>query len=409
MKIAYLTGEYPRATDTFIQREVAALRGLGFDVLTCSIRRTGPAHLVGEEQKAEAARTFHVLAGALNLWTLACAKLSALRSPARYFKALALAWRTAPRGLRGRAYNLVYFAEALVLAHHLRRESVTHLHNHIAKSSCTVAMLASQLSGIPYSFTLHGPDIFFAPEHWRLDEKIARARFVACVSDFARAQAMLFSDQAHWPKLKIVHCGVDPARYDATGPRDGHHLAFVGRLDAVKGVPLLLEALAETRKSLHDLRLTLVGDGPDREALLDQARALDLSEAVEFAGYLSQTEVAALLAYADCLVLPSFAEGVPVVLMEAMAARLPVIATRVGGVSELVEDGVSGLLVPPGDVASLTQAINRVMKSDRAAMGQAGRAAVEAGFDIGTEAARLAHLLRAGPDLPHDKRPEARP
>ena len=296
-----------------------------------------------------------------------------------------------------------------MLAHHLRRESVTHLHNHIAKSSCTVAMLASQLSGIPYSFTLHGPDIFFAPEHWRLDEKIARARFVACISDFARAQAMLFSDQAHWPKLKIVHCGVDPARYDATGPRDGHHLAFVGRLDAVKGVPLLLEALAEARKSLPDLRLTLVGDGPDREALLDQARALDLSEAVEFAGYLSQTEVAALLAYADCLVLPSFAEGVPVVLMEAMAARLPVIATRVGGVSELVEDGVSGLLVPPGDVASLTQAIKQVMKSDRAAMGQAGRAAVEAGFDIGTEAKRLAHLLRAGPDLPHDKRPEARP
>ena len=163
------------------------------------------------------------------------------------------------------------------------------------------------------------------------------------------------------------------------------------------------------RKSLPDLRLTLVGDGPDREALLDQARALDLSEAVEFAGYLSQTEVAALLAYADCLVLPSFAEGVPVVLMEAMAARLPVIATRVGGVSELVEDGVSGLLVPPGDVASLTQAIKQVMKSDRAAMGQAGRAAVEAGFDIGTEAKRLAHLLRAGPDLPYDKRPEAHP
>ena len=220
---------------------------------------------------------------------------------------------------------------------------------------------------------------------------------------------MLFSDQAHWPKLKIVHCGVDPARYDASGPRDGHHLAFVGRLDAVKGVPLLLEALAAARESLPDLCLTLVGDGPDREALLDQARALDLSEAVEFAGYLSQTEVAALLAYADCLVLPSFAEGVPVVLMEAMAARLPVIATRVGGVSELVEDGVSGLLVPPGDVASLTQAIKQVMRSDRTAMGQAGRAAVEAGFDIGTEAARLAHLLRAGPDLPHDKRPEARP
>lgn len=406
MKIAYLTGEYPRATDTFIQREVAALRGLGFEVITCSIRRTGPAHLVGEEQKAEAARTFHVLAGALNLWTLTVAKLSALRSPLRFLRALSLAWRSAPKGLRGRFYNLVYLAEALVLARHMRRENVTHLHNHIAKSSCTVAMLASALSGIPYSFTLHGPDIFFAPDHWRLDEKIARARFVACISDFARAQAMLFSDQRHWPKLKIVHCGVELARYDATGPRDGHHLLFVGRLDVVKGVPLLLEALAEARKTLPALRLTLVGDGPDREALLDQARALELADIVEFAGYLSQTEVAALLAYADCLVLPSFAEGVPVVLMEAMAARLPVIATRVGGVSELVADGVSGRLVAPGDAAALADAIRQVMTSDRHAMGDAGRAAVEAGFTIETEAARLAALLRAGRDLPPGKRPE---
>ena len=206
---------------------------------------------------------------------------------------------------------------------------------------------------------------------------------------------MLFSDRAHWPKLKIVHCGVDPARYDASGPRDGHHLAFVGRLDAVKGVPLLLEALAEARKSLPDLRLTLVGDGPDREALLDQARALDLSEAVEFAGYLSQTEVAALLAYADCLVLPSFAEGVPVVLMEAMAARVPVVTTRIAGVPELVEDGVSGLLVPPGDVHALQAAIERLLYDKHLCrdVGEAGRLRVEVEFASDHEAAWLAALF----------------
>jgi glycosyltransferase involved in cell wall biosynthesis len=410
MKVAYLTGQYPRATDTFIQREVAALRAHGLEVVTCSIRRTDTQHLVGEEQRIEARATFHVLPATANPLTLFRAKLAALRHPARYFRALWLAWTTAPKGLRGRLYNLIYFSEALVLARHMARENITHLHNHIAKSSCTVAMLASALSDIPFSFTLHGPDIFFAPDHWRLDEKIARARFVACISNFARAQAMLFCDQGHWDKLKIIHCGVDPARYDTRGPRDGNHLLFIGRLDAVKGVPLLLEAQAQARATLPDLRLTLVGDGPDRAALLVQVQALNLNDAVDFAGYKSQSEVAALLAYSDCLVLPSFAEGVPVVLMEAMAARLPVIATRVGGTAELVEDGASGHLIAPGDAGALHDAILSVMAdTERAAMGASGRARVQAEFDIQTEAARLAALFQAGAALPSETRPEARP
>ncbi|MFV1876502.1 glycosyltransferase family 4 protein [Nioella sp.] len=409
MKIAYLTGEYPRATDTFIKREVAALRAEGLDVLTCSIRRTGDEHLVGEEQRQEAARTFHVLPAVANPLTMARAELAMLPRLGRYFRALALAWRTAPKGIKGRAYNLIYFTEAVVLAHHLRKNGVQHLHNHIAKSSCTVAMLASELSGIPYSFTLHGPDIFFAPDHWRLDEKIARARFVACISEFCRSQAMFFSAQGHWGKLKIIHCGVEPERYEI-GERDGNKLLFVGRLAAVKGVPVLLEALAEARRTRPDLTLTLVGDGPDRAALEAQSRALDLAGAVTFAGYRSQSDVAELLARHDALILPSFAEGVPVVLMEAMAARMPVIATAVGGVSELVEDGINGYLVAPGDGAALRAAILRVMKDSalRQRMGGAGRAKVEAHFTATTEAARLARLIRSGPDLPQDKRPEVK-
>ena len=410
MKIAYLTGEYPRATDTFIQREVAALRELGIEVQTCSIRRTGVQHLVGEEQRAEAARTFHVLPAALNPLTLTRAKLAALRAPGRYFRALALAWKTAPKGVKGRLYNLVYFAEALVLARHMRQAGATHLHNHIAKSSCTVAMLASELSGIPYSFTLHGPDIFFAPEHWRLDEKIARARFVACISEFCRSQAMLWSDRAHWDKLQIVHCGVELARY-ASGQRTGTRLMFVGRLDAVKGVPVLLEAFAEAIADRPDLRLTLVGDGPDRAALEAEVAARGLTGAVEFAGYRSQSEVAEMLAIHDALVLPSFAEGVPVVLMEAAAAALPVIATAVGGVGELVKHGQTGVLVPPGDGAALREAILQIMGDGalRARMGAAGRTVVEDGFTARTEAARLARLMRAGAALPAGKRPEEAP
>lgn len=395
--VAYLTGEYPRATDTFIQREVAALRDLGFEVATCSVRRTGPEHIVGPEQAAEQARTFHILSRTANPFRLAAAKLRLLRHPGRFFRAFALAWRTAPGGLKGWFYNMVYFAEAMTLARHMEEIGAVHLHNHIAKQSGTVAMLASALSSIPYSFTLHGPDIFFAPEHWRLDEKIARAQFVSCISEFARSQAMLFSAREHWDKLHIVHCGVEPGRYGMAEPGPGTRLLFVGRLAAVKGVPVLLEALAKARGGGTGASLTLIGDGPEREELQAQAAALGLTGAVTFAGYKSQDEVAQALGQADMLVLPSFAEGVPVVLMEAMAAGLPVIATRVGGVGELVEDGLTGLTVPPGDAAALARAIETLAGDAalRARLGREGQARVGEDFDAKEEAARLALLMVA--------------
>lgn len=386
-KLAYLTGEYPRASDTFIQREVAALRDLGHEVLTCSIRRTGAEHLVGPEQRAEQARTFHVLDTAKSPIRLIAAHLRWMRRPARYLSALRLAWRTAPRGLRGRAYNLIYFLEAGVLAAHLVDSGVEHLHNHIAKASCTVAMLASALSGTRYSFTIHGPDIFFEPQHWRIDEKAARASFVACISHFCRSQLMCFADRSHWDRFHIVHCGVDPARY-GTGKRDGTRLLFVGRLAAVKGLPVLIEAL----RDLPGAHLTVIGDGPDRAALERQASGLN----VTFAGYQSQSAVADTLRDTDIFVLPSFAEGVPVVLMEAMAAEVPVVATRIAGIPELVEDGVSGRLVPPGDAEALGAALRSLLDDAdlRARMGAAGRQKVTDDFDIRTEARRLSQLFR---------------
>lgn len=399
--IAYLTGEYPRATDTFIQREVAALRDLGFEVETCSIRKTGAEHIVGPEQEAEQARTFHVL-NALGSIAGIKAHIGALKSPGRYFKALALAWKTAPKGIKGRAYNLIYFAEAVVLAAHMQDKGVAQLHNHIAKASCTVAMLASEISGIPYSFTLHGPDIFFAPDHWRLDEKIKRADFVACISDFCRSQAMLFSEPAHWNKLHIVHCGIEPERYAGERTRKGNRLLFVGRLASVKGVPVLIEAMAAARAINPELSLTLIGDGPERGDIEAMVRDYGLSDVVTFAGYQSQAEVAEALKTHDALILPSFAEGVPVSLMEAMAAALPVVATRVGGVSELVEDGISGRLVAPGNAQELGAALLDVLK-DGGNMGAAGRAKVQAEFTGTQEAAWLGVLMcatRAGGPRP---------
>lgn len=409
--IAYLTGEYPRATDTFIQREVAALRDLGFEVATCSIRRTGPEHIVGPEQAEEQGRTFHVLSAARSPMRSLRAHGRALRQPGRYLSALSLAWRTAPKGIKGRLYNLIYFAEAVVLAEELTSRGVVHLHNHIAKASCTVAMLCSALSGIPYSFTLHGPDIFFEPHHWRLDAKIARAAFVACISDFCRSQAMVFSDRSHWDKLHVVHCGIDPARYAGPTQEMGQELLFVGRLAAVKGLPVLFDALKSALTVRPDLRLTLIGDGPDRKQLEAEVKDLGLSRAVTFAGYKGQSEVAKALKASDLLVLPSFAEGVPVVLMEAMAAGKPVVTTRIAGVPELVEDGVSGLLVPPGDSDALAAAICAALSDSRthARMGAAGRAKVARDFDIAQEAAWLGILICSAHEAGNTSRPGKRP
>lgn len=406
-RLAYLTGEYPRASDTFIQREVAALRALGHVVETCSIRTTGAEHLVGPEQREEHARTFKVLDACKSPARLIAAHLRWMRRPGRYLNTLKLAWQTAPKGLKGRLYNLIYFLEAGVLAAHLADKHVEHLHNHIAKASCTVAMLASDLSGIPYSFTIHGPDIFFEPHHWRIDEKAARARFVACISDFCRSQLMCFADQGHWNRFHIVHCGVDPARYGAAPHGDGDklHLVFVGRLAGVKGVPILLDALRSLAADIPGMHATIIGDGPDRAAIEAQAQGLP----VTFTGYRSQSEVAETLATADLFILPSFAEGVPVVLMEAMASQVPVITTRIAGVPELVDHGASGLLVAPGDTEGLAKAI-RTLADDprqRAEMGTTGRRKVESEFAISQEAAWLSTLFQgygAG-QPPRGKRP----
>ena len=398
--IAYLTGDYPKVSHTFILREVESLRAAGLEVITCSIRRPAESEFKGGEELRARAETFYVIAAAKNpLRVLAAHGRAFARSPGRWFSTLALALKTRSAGLKALMWQLFYFAEAGVLADHLRAKGVSHLHNHFGNSSCSVAMLTSALSGIPFSFTEHGPAIFFEVDRWALGEKIARARFVVAISHFCRSQLMLFSDPAHWDKIAIVHCGVDPDAYGQT-PRGafGKRVIFVGRLDPVKGAPLLIEALAQLLPEHPDATLTLVGDGPARAVAEAKAVALGIAGAVIFAGFQSQGRVAAMLETADMLVLPSFAEGVPVVLMEAMASRIPVIASRVAGVQELVEDGVAGFTVPPGDVATLAARMARLMADPEMAarMGAEGRQVVEREFDIAHEGAWLARIFRDG-------------
>ena len=204
MRIAYLTGIYPRATDTFIQREIAGLREKGVDVSTFSIRRPGDEQIVGIEQKTERDQTFYILPP--NPIALLFSHILLLfSSPIRYFKALKLAWLTNQPGLRGTLYQLFYFAEAGLLAQQIRTKQIQHLHNHLGDSSCTVAMLAAELGGFTFSFTMHGPYIFFEPYRWRIDEKIKRSLFVICISHFCRSQGMLFAPTDTWNRLPGPH------------------------------------------------------------------------------------------------------------------------------------------------------------------------------------------------------------
>lgn len=397
-RIAYLSGEYPKVSHTFIQREVEGLRALGWEIETCTVRRAPAKDVVGPAQKAEEQATFCILETAKKPVHLIGAHLWALVTRRqRWLSAAKLAWKTRPPGGRAHLWQLFYFLEAAVLARHLVKRKVAHLHNHFANSSCSVAMLASEISGIPFSVMFHGPAIFFEPHYWRIDEKIARARFVTCISHFCRSQAMYFSDPAQWGKMRIVHCGVQPAEYDLPRPEAARppRVIFIGRLDAVKGVPLLLEAFAAVRQGQQDLQLWIVGDGPGRADYEALARNLGVAGAVEFLGYRSMEEVPGLLAQTDLLVLPSFAEGLPVVLMEALAARVPVIASRVAGVQELVEDGGNGFTIPPGDVESLVARMTQLLADPalRAKLGQAGRDKVLAEFDIAQEAAWLGRLF----------------
>ena len=265
MKIGYITGQYPRATDTFIQREIFALRDLGFNVTTFSVRRPSVEQLVGQEQRTEFEQTSYLLPPRVVQFIWAHFILI-VTGFFRYVEALKVAWLTRQPGLRGSMFQLFYFVESGYLARELQRQNIQHLHNHIADSSCTVAMLAAELSGISFSFTIHGPYIFFEPYRWALGEKIKRASFVACISNFCRSQCMLFSPLELWSKLHIVHCGVELDLFSVREHQGlGTKLLYTGRLAAAKGLPILFEAIASLKsRCTESLLLTVIGDGSDR-------------------------------------------------------------------------------------------------------------------------------------------------
>ena len=394
--IAYLTSIYPRATDSFVRNEVERLRARGHAIRTFSIRRADAGQIVSEALRRERDATTYVLPDHLALAPLAALAL-AVRSPRRFAAALALAWRTHPPGLRGIVWQLAYLLEAAFLADRMLRDGIVHLHNHIGESSASVAMLASALSGIPYSLTIHGPSIFQAPERWALGAKIRRSAFTACISDFTRSQCMLQVPHTEWNRLHVVRCAPDAAflQDEPPPPTASPRLVWVGRLSEAKAVPLLLAAARRLASDGLDFELVMVGDGPLRPTVEAELSA-GLAGFVRLAGWLPAAEVKREIAQARALVMPSFAEGLPMVVMEALALGRPVVATAIAGVPELVESGVNGWLVPAGSCERLAAALREAVEAPPerlAAMGRAGRRAVERLHHPAREIEKLEALL----------------
>jgi glycosyltransferase involved in cell wall biosynthesis len=363
MRLAYLISQYPAVNHTFILREVRQLRAIGWDINTISVRGCDrEVQELTQEEVEEYSRTTYLLSTPV-VGVLARHLATFVRRPLAYLRTLLFALRLGHRTPRRALWNLFYFAEAVVLDHILTRGGVDHVHAHFAS---TLALLTHHLSGTPYSVTIHGPDEFTDPVGSSLEPKIDAAEFVVAISDYARSQLMRYTDFEIWHKYEVNRLGVDPEIFRPTpgiDDEDSFNLICIGRLAPVKGQFILISALAELREMGHPARLLLVGDGPDRGRLEEAVDAAGLTDVVEFHGWLNQDGVQALLARADLFVLASFAEGIPVVLMEAMAARLPCVATRVNGIPELIRDGVDGVLVSPSSVTELVSAAATLIDS----------------------------------------------
>lgn len=401
MKVAYLINTYPQPSHTFIRREIMALERLGWQVHRFAFR-SDRAVLHDPADIAEDARTEHILQqGAVGLAVSALGWMA--RHPRGALRALALAWSCGASGGRGtagtggRLRHMVYLAEAAHLARRCHDLRLPHVHAHFGTNSTAVAMLSSLMGGPGYSFTVHGPEEFDAPRALSLGTKADRARFAVAISSFGRSQLCRWAAAETWPRLHVVHCGIEPWRFPepAPLPTRSPRLIAIGRFSEQKGFPLLIDAFALAVADRPDLHLTLVGDGGLRPQIEAAIARHGLSAHVTLTGWLDEARVRDALGQSTALVLPSFAEGLPVVVMEAMAAGRPVIATAIAGVPELVSPDC-GWLVPAGDTQGLAQAMITLAATplDRlTAMGHAARDRVFARHDIDREAEALTVLF----------------
>ena len=398
MRIAYLVNQYPKPSHTFIRREIHALERLGVEIFRVSLRGWEDP-LADQEDLRERERTHYILKQ--GGWLSVAVLQILITRPVMLFRAIALAVRL---GLyhseRPLPIHLIYVAEACQAVIWMRQAGVQHIHAHFGTNSAEVAMLAHILGGPTWSMTVHGPAEFDRRPLLNLPEKIRRAAFVVAISSFGRSQLYRCVNHQHWPKIHVVHCGLDEAFYSSPPETNAHRkrIVCVGRLCEQKGQLLLLQAVKALADGGTEIELVLAGDGEMRHELERYAEHNKIKERVQFTGWISSDQVKQEILNAAALVLPSFAEGLPVVIMEAMALRRPVISTYIAGIPELVKPGEHGWLIPAGDVEALIGALQELLAASDAVlsmMGEAARENVIPRHDVDKSAQQLRGLFQS--------------
>ncbi len=398
VSLAYLVGHYPGVSLTFILREVQLLRDMGIEVRTASINAPEPSRDgFTDAEKDEQRRTFYVKARGLLRIALDHARCFASR-PGRYLSGLAFTLRLGGLHPKVCLSHVFYFAEAVVVGQWMQRSELDHVHVHFANNTATVALIAARIFPIRYSVTVHGPNEFYSVELYRLREKLEGAAFVCCIGQYCRSQLMRITQPEQWPKFHISPLGVNPGVFEPRPfpERSPFNILCVGRLVPEKGQAILVQAVGSLLGRGHDIHLHLVGDGPSRSSLEAMVTQLGIQSAVTFHGSMNQERLRSLFAVAAVFVLPSFAEGIPVALMEAMAMEIPCVSTFVAGIPELIDSGRNGILVPPSDSKLLADGIERLITDAafRRSVGEAGRLKVMSCYNLQPNVDRLAGIFR---------------
>jgi colanic acid/amylovoran biosynthesis glycosyltransferase len=395
-RIGYFINQYPMASQTFIRREIAAIEAMGTPIKRYAVRGWDTP-LVDPDDQSEAAKTRRILD--VGIPRLLRALLATVVSrPRKFARALAESWRLGRQSDRGVVIHFAYLAEACVLRTWTQSDSIDHLHVHFGSNSATVALLCRLLGGPPYSFTVHGPEEFDRPVALGLRTKIRHAAFVVCISTYGRSQLWRWAEFRDWSKVHVVHCGLDGDFFETprSAPSQAPRLINIGRLSEQKGQLTLVEAAARLRAQGRAFEIILIGGGVLREPIEERIRQLDLCQYVKLAGWRTGSEVKQQLLDSRGLVLPSFAEGLPVVIMESLALGRPVISTYIAGIPELVSPGENGWLVPAGDVEELAAAMTKMLDApidELERMGRAGAKRVARDHDVRIEARKLLELI----------------
>ncbi|MEO8662110.1 MAG: glycosyltransferase [Bryobacteraceae bacterium] len=398
IRVAYLVTQYPAISHTFILREIVGLRQRGVVVDVASVNSPDrPAAGLSTAEAAEAATT-HYIKNVAIASVLAEQILFALRHPLSYLRGLAYAWWLAGTSPSRVLRYTFYFAEAVLLGKWMERKGQRHLHVHFATSGASVGLITSRLFQTSLSMTVHGPEEFDDVTWHRLAEKVRQCRFVSCIGYFARTQLMKISDAAHWDKLEIAPLGVNLDDFSPAGGMSETptvEIVCVARLAPVKGHRVLIQAMEKLTAAGVPVRARLIGDGPERKALEAMVKARGLEGTVKLEGAMNPDRIREALAKADIFALPSFDEGIPVSLMEAMAMEIPCISTYVGGIPELMRNGIDGYLISPSDPDSLAQVISELVSDPalRSRIGLAGRIRVSEKYNLPANIDRLATIF----------------